>query len=279
MNKNALIGMIVIADLLAGVVFIFALARQNGDGDPFSNPLIYVALALFIITPLILVVFFRQNSSGSDARLLQTGQPALATVLEVWNIRLGTKNGLAQVGLKLRVAPPSDSAYETKTTATVSPLQPGQYRAGMILHVRYDPRNPKRVVVDDGSAAAPAAPVAPQPATYQVSGPVVVNSPSAFTLDSIQADLAAFNVSPQIQKLVLSALVDEDHNGIPDILEKGGTVNTGNVQVINLRGSDGQPADLQTRIAKLEHLRVSGLLNDNQFEILRGMLEKKMKNG
>ena len=100
-----------------------------------------------------------------------------------------------------------------------------------------------------------------------------------FRADNIQADLAAFHVSPQIQKLVLSTMVDEDHNGIPDILEKGGALNTGNMQVINLRGADGQPADLPTRIAKLEHLRASGLLNDSQFEMLRGMLEKKMKNG
>jgi hypothetical protein len=283
MNKKTLFMLIAIFDIAAIGVFAFAIFRQNGDGGIFSSPLAIAALVLFAAGPILAVILSRLSPASTDG-LLQTGLPANATVLEVWDIRWGTKNGMAQVGLKLRINPPSDSSYETKTTAAVSPLNPAPYREGMVVRVRYNPSNPKQVVIDDGSSVAAPAPAAisttvntgvktsvhiqfPQgnltPEQQQLIQNAAANQQAIqITSQSIE------NLSPALQKLIQSALVDADHNGIPDIMERRDA--QGNLQVINLSS-----ASLQDRIEKLDKLRDSGLITQEQLDMIRNRMEKK----
>ena len=294
MNKKNLIVMMAMFDVVAVGIFSFAVTQQNGDGSVFSNPLIYVALALFILGPILLVIFSLLGSASSNADLLTNGLPANATILDVWDIRFGTKDGKAQVGLKLRINPPNDSSYETKTTAFVSPLNPQPYLFGMVLKVRVDPRNPKRVAIDDGSAvpaaSSPMAPMtSPGTTTFTTSSGTTVNfqfpQGSAVTPEQQQLIQDAMthqvpvqfnnvplgNMPPVVQKMVQSIFADADHNGIPDIMEQPGMEGTG-VQVINLRGLSGKSADPQAKIEKLAQLRDAGMLTPEVFETLKAKI-------
>jgi hypothetical protein len=292
MNKKTLLMTIIMTDILAVGLFSFALIRQNGDGDLFSNPLIYVALALFILGPILALISFLTGSGSNNADLLQSGLPANATVLDVWDKRFGSKDGKAQVGLKLRINPPSDSSYETKTTAPVSPLNPQPYRAGMVLRVRYDPNNPRRVAVDDGSAPSAAAPDVPS-----ASGPIpfTTNAGASFNIQFPQGsalspeqqqmvqnamthpvpvqfnNVSLGNMPPVVQKMVQSIFADADHNGIPDVMEQPGMQGQG-VQVINLNGLSGRSTDPQAKIEKLAQLRDAGLLTPEVFETLKAKI-------
>ena len=294
MNKKSLIMLMAVFDVAALGVFAFAITQQNGDGSVFSNPLIYVALALFILGPILLVVFSMLGSGSNNADLLQSGLSANATILDVWDIRFGTKDGKAQVGLKLRINPPSDSSYETKTTASVSPLNPQPYRSGMVLKVRVDPRNRMRVAIDDGSAvpaaASPVAPMAtPGTTTFTTTTGTTINfqipQGSALTPEQQQQIQDAMthqapiqinttsteNLPPLVQKMVQSIFADADHNGIPDIMEQPGMEDTG-VKVINLNGLVGRTGDPQAKIEKLQKLRDMGMLTPEVFETLKAKI-------
>jgi hypothetical protein len=291
MKKSTLFALFILSDMIAMGLFGFALMQDQESGDLFSNPIVFVALGLFIVVPTVLVILYSQNAStAGDAELLRTGIPAYATVLDVWEIRQGTAQGKAQVGLRLQVNPANETSYETNTTAEVASLNPPPYRAGMVLKVRYHPRHPKRVVIDyGGTSAAPTADfVAPHSVNTTFTTNVKVQlpqgieglkglqglqetptSPNSFQLSS--NDIA--NLPPALQTLIHNALVDADHNGIPDVMEKGG-MNSGNVQVVDLSGRLGGGADPQARIAKLDKLRSAGLINEEMFEMLKSKIEQ-----
>jgi hypothetical protein len=283
MKKSTLFGLFILSDTIAIALFAFALIQNPESGDLLSNPIFFVALGLFIVVPTVLVIIYSQNPAAGDAELLRTGEPAYATVLDVWDIHPGSTRGKAQVGLKLQVNPANETSYETKTTALVASLDPPPYRAGMVLKVRYHPRHPKRVVIDDGGASgAPETAAAVEPDIVKIKLPQEFenligqqNQPEAFkntTSFQINANDMG-NLPPALQKLIQNALVDADHNGIPDVIEKGG-MNSGNVQVVDLSGRLGGKADPQARIAKLEKLRAAGLINQEMFDLLKSKIEK-----
>jgi hypothetical protein len=294
MNKGAMIRVFIIGDLAVIVFFIIGIMQVRGNGDLFSNPIVYFALGLFILVPLVvLLARFRQGDGASNIDLLRTGTSAYATVIEVGDMRSLTNGGKARVGLKLQINPPDGTYFEARTTAIVSSPTSNPYYTGMMVKVRYDPKNPKRVVIDDGSAgAAPAvADAAPSQASYQTQVNVTFPQGSDVSneLKNLQdtfksgapaqvnpADLA--NLPPYMQKILQTVLADADHNGIPDIMEKGG-MNPNNVQVINLGGVSGRTTDPRARIEKLEKLRAAGMISQEQFDMLKNLIEKTAQQG
>jgi hypothetical protein len=295
MKKGTLVGLFVLSDVIAVALFAFALFQQGEEGNLFSNPLVLTALGLFILVPIVLLVIYSQSSSGSNADLLRTGLPAQATVLAVQEMRPGSKDRPGWVKLKVQVNPPNDSFYEATTTAVVSALNPISYYPGMSLRVCYDPKHPRRVIVDAGSASSMPGTFTGDPGnssstfSTQVSIHLPDGSPDQggqprlqdiFTgQPSIQVNLPGMaNLPPAIQKMIQTALVDADHNGIPDIAEKDG-LSSANVQLIDLSGRSGRPVDPQERIEKLEKLRAAGIISQEQFDLLRNLIEKKAQGG
>lgn len=82
------------------------------------------------------------------SKLLQTGIPAEAKILKVWDTGT-TVNEQPEIELLLEVEPKSGARYETKTKAVVSRLQAAWYMPGARVGVRVDPKNPNRVVITD----------------------------------------------------------------------------------------------------------------------------------
>lgn len=119
-----------------------------------EKPAAYPLAVALVAVPAGLYLLLLRPFLQSEA-LEERGQPAQATVLEVWDTRW-TVNDNPLVGLRLQVRPPGDVPFEVKTKAVISRLMVGQLRPGAVLEVRYDPRNHRRVAVVPGAEVTPA---------------------------------------------------------------------------------------------------------------------------
>jgi hypothetical protein len=89
----------------------------------------------------------------SEARLLQqTGTPAWATILRLWDTGI-TVNDDPVVGMEVEVrpSPPTEGApfRAVIPKSRISRLEVPRVQPGETVAVRYDPNNPSRVALDD----------------------------------------------------------------------------------------------------------------------------------
>lgn len=94
-----------------------------------------------------------RTTGESGARLLrQTGAPGWATILRLWDTGI-TVNDDPVVGMEVEVRPlhPSDGApfRAVIPKSRISRLDVPRVQPGMEVAVRYDPRDPSRVALDD----------------------------------------------------------------------------------------------------------------------------------
>ncbi len=88
-------------------------------------------------------------SGVSRARAIQaTGEPAEATVLEIWDTGI-TVNDDPVVGLRLEVYPADHPPFEaTIPKSRVSRVHLAQFQPGSRIPVKFDPQDPTRVALD-----------------------------------------------------------------------------------------------------------------------------------
>lgn len=132
---------LLVIDLSGMIILIVDMINKNTDLDIGLFVLLFMVITagmlIWALLPLI-----------SSNPLLTRGKKAIATVLEVWDTGV-TVDGLnIMVGLRLEVNPPGQPSYEAKTKALVSRIQPTLYQPGMVVQVRYDPKNPKKVAIE-----------------------------------------------------------------------------------------------------------------------------------
>jgi len=169
-----------------------------------------VLLPMLLIFALVAAVFgwFWLAKVRKRARL-EHGHPAEAEILEVWDTGLTVNRINIQVGLRLQVNPSLIPSYEVKTRTFVSRLQPTVYCPGMILEVRYDPDNPKRVAIvgiKEGQLKT---------ASEQIlkGEQIYFGGRQYSSIDELPAaDRARY-------RQLMSMLADEDQDGIPDALD------------------------------------------------------------
>jgi hypothetical protein len=199
-------------------------------------------------------------------RLLKRGKPAVATVLKVWDTGVTVNQLNILVGLLLEVHPPGHPPYQVKTRTLVSRIQPTLYRPGMVVQVRYDPKNPKKVAIEgigpragNGAAAIPTGMIRAGTAIYQGK---------AYTsVDDLPPDARA-----KYEKAMF-ALADKDGDGIPDILE--GVV--GNISVVQAGQSTGVPrTDPAEKLRKLEEMLDEGLITQQEYEAKKAEILSRM---
>jgi hypothetical protein len=90
----------------------------------------------------------------SQSRLLKTGEPATATVLELKDSNM-TINENPVVKLKLRIQPKAGAPYEAEVKTMINRLQTGYYQPGSVLSVKVDPNRPESVAVEGVSPQMP----------------------------------------------------------------------------------------------------------------------------
>jgi len=87
-------------------------------------------------------------SGVSDAKALQkTGEPAEATILQIWDTGM-TVNDDPVVRFLLEVHPAGKASYQAETKLRISRLSISRYQPGAVVPVRIDPRHPNHVALD-----------------------------------------------------------------------------------------------------------------------------------
>jgi hypothetical protein len=125
--------------------------------------------AIFIITfGWVYFAFFR--GIGGSKKILETGLPAQATILEVRDTGV-TVNNNPQIKLILQVTPSTGMPYQAEVKLLISRLETYKFQPGMVLPVKYDPNDTSKVALDfsggaDSSAGASYTP-APDPLQVQ----------------------------------------------------------------------------------------------------------------
>lgn len=91
-------------------------------------------------------VFAIMRNAGKNRKLLQTGVPAPATILQIWDTGV-TINDNPQVGFLLQVQPPQEAPFQAEARFTVSRLQIPMFQPGAMVQVHYDPADRRKVMV------------------------------------------------------------------------------------------------------------------------------------
>lgn len=120
------------------------------------HPLFRMVRPVVLAIPLALVagcVLIDLPTGESEARLLrQTGTPAWATILRLWDTGI-TVNDDPVVGLEVEVrpSPPTEGApfRAVIPKSRISRLDVPRVQPGETVAVRYDPNDPSRVALDD----------------------------------------------------------------------------------------------------------------------------------
>jgi hypothetical protein len=120
---------------------------MNGSDRP-SLP----AFVLLVVTWLALTgclgTFF---GTTMPADLREHGVAAKATILDIWDTGW-TVNDDPVVGLRLEVQPPEGAAFQaTIKRYVISRIAAAQPRIGQVIRVRFDPKDPNVVAVDNES--------------------------------------------------------------------------------------------------------------------------------
>jgi len=105
-----------------------------------------VAMAAALLMPTCALV---ERASGvSEARELQkTGEQAQAKIIRIWDTGM-TVNDDPVVGFLLEVYPEGQPAYQAKTKLRISRLDIPRVQPGLIVPVRIDPNDHRRVALD-----------------------------------------------------------------------------------------------------------------------------------
>lgn len=169
-----------------------------------------------VLTPMLLIfsviafVFgWRWFTNIRKQALLENGNPAEAEIIEVWHTGLIVNRINIQVGMRLQVRPASLPPYETKTYTYISRRDPISYRPGMLLDVRYDPNNQKRIAIAGIKAEI-------------VNGTMVQRAEEEKLYFGDQQFLKLDDLPEEHQvryRQLMSMLADEDQDGIPDALD------------------------------------------------------------
>lgn len=151
LSTNGLVtfSVLALAGIAAAIIgFSFVL-----DGD------ILIGVGVIIIALLFVGMNWYALSRGLPAFLLEhQGKAAQAKILKVWLVNTltvkGTTGEVQLLRLLLQIQPPTGTGYQAEANCMVSePSQP-KFKPGCLIKVKFDPKDPKRVVVTGSQAEA-----------------------------------------------------------------------------------------------------------------------------
>jgi hypothetical protein len=109
----------------------------------------YAPIAITVVVLVFVFLVFRKVFGGISRNnaLLMNGEPAQATVLQLWDTGVSL-NDNPQVGLLLEVHPQNRSTYQVQTKSFISRLKVSQVQTGAVVAVKVDPTDPAKVALD-----------------------------------------------------------------------------------------------------------------------------------
>jgi riboflavin synthase alpha subunit len=82
----------------------------------------------------------------NNAQILASGEPAQATVLQIWEAGM-TVNNNPMIGISLQVQPMNRPAYQVQLQTMISRLKLSQVQPGSVVNVRIDPIDTNKVAL------------------------------------------------------------------------------------------------------------------------------------
>lgn len=112
------------------------------------NTIIYLSygIAALVVVFSIIVVMRLVRGGAQNRRLLQSGEPATATIVELRDTGVSV-NDNPQVELVLDVLPTSRPPFRATTRTMISRLQTSQVQPGMQVLVKFDTNDPSKVAL------------------------------------------------------------------------------------------------------------------------------------
>jgi hypothetical protein len=131
------------------------LSAQNAPGWIFPALMVLPVLLIVFLFVFPAIKALTSNTflgAGAEARrILQTGYPATATVLQIGESSEGgvvTINEQPYLNLKLLVEDGRHKPYEVGIDALIPRTAIPQFQPGVVFKVKVDPNNPQKVVID-----------------------------------------------------------------------------------------------------------------------------------
>ncbi len=134
--------------LLLGVGLVVGAFFQGGAASLALN----IAGITLGLTGVIFAWVGRFLGRMDTADLLQSGQPATARVLAVRDTGITVNHIYAALELTLEIHPLERPAYTVETRTLLERTQWGTLKPGMVVQVRLDPQNPKRIAIESITA-------------------------------------------------------------------------------------------------------------------------------
>lgn len=107
-----------------------------------------VPIVLITVVGLALFFFFMRRVMGGNARLVASGIPGTALVLDVRDTGVTINQVNAVLEARLQVTIPGQAPYETTAEVTLGRMSWGALQPGMTVAVKVDPKRPERVAID-----------------------------------------------------------------------------------------------------------------------------------
>jgi len=131
--------------LFAIIPMLYLVYYLNSTGTPQSTIVLIIAP---LLAAAIFGYYFIVKPDLEAQRILKIGEPAEATILETSHTSAtGKKQGSYPVRFVLEVRPPGKPAYKAKAFAHILKRALGQFQAGKVLKVKYDPKDMQKVAL------------------------------------------------------------------------------------------------------------------------------------
>jgi hypothetical protein len=111
------------------------------------DPVIGIAFAVFYNLILYFIYQMGFASEVEARRILKIGLPAEATILKAKETGTVINDIYYMIDFQLEVRPPNRSPYQTETKGQISIATMAQFQPGMVVAVKFDPKNPKKVAL------------------------------------------------------------------------------------------------------------------------------------
>jgi hypothetical protein len=248
---------ILILAIYVSVRIIYDLVARPGESH-LEVSLLILGFALFTVVMLLWALI---------PNIRRTGPPkswtlAEATVLDVRDTGITIDDHWIRVGMELEVHPPGLPPYKAKANALVPRIEPTRYRPGMVVNVRFNPKKPQKVEIESTKSQTGAG------TTMSVgSGAVIYQGKTYSSVDKLPPEARA-----KYQR-AMSALADQDGDGVPDILQGVGASSF--VPPVQQSGTvtTNDPAE---KLRKLNEMLYDGLITEKEYQDQKAEILSKM---
>ena len=156
-----------VAGMLAGLAAVIVAGIATGLP---AWLIVIICLALLLLAGgFYAVIFFAFKAvlgpEVARRKLLETGEPAEATILQVTDTRVTMNEIYPVVKVLLEVRPQGRPPYQAETTMLINRMDIPQVQPGLVVPVKIDPRSPKRVAIVRPAEAGGIAAAAPTDAS------------------------------------------------------------------------------------------------------------------